>query len=46
MSGSFLYLIAVLNIVILVSIVKVFFGIRRGRYDDEATRAPAQPAWV
>ncbi len=36
MSGSFLYLIAILNIVILVSITKVFFSIRRGAYDDEA----------
>ena len=35
MSGSFLYLIAILNIVILVSITKVFFSIRRGHYDDE-----------
>ncbi len=35
-SGSFLYIIAVLNIVILVSITKVFFRIRHGRYDDEA----------
>jgi nickel/cobalt transporter (NiCoT) family protein len=35
-SGSFLYLIAILNLVILVSITKVFFSIRRGHYDDEA----------
>ena len=35
-SGFFLYLIAVLNIVILVSIVKVFFHIREGKYDDQA----------
>jgi high-affinity nickel-transport protein len=35
-SGSFLYLIAILNIVILVSITKVFFRIRHGQYDDEA----------
>src|ERR1700676_5219865 len=35
-SGTFLYLIAVLNLVILVSITKVFLGIRRGHYDDEA----------
>jgi high-affinity nickel-transport protein len=34
-SGVFLYLIAALNIVILVSIVKVFLDLRRGRYDDE-----------
>jgi nickel/cobalt transporter (NiCoT) family protein len=35
-SGTFLYLIAVLNLVILVSITKVFLGIRQGHYDDEA----------
>ncbi len=35
-SGAFLYLIAVLNIVILVSITKVFLQIRQGVYDDEA----------
>jgi high-affinity nickel-transport protein len=34
-SGFFLYLIAALNIVILVSIVKVFVNLRRGHYDDE-----------
>jgi high-affinity nickel-transport protein len=34
-SGFFLYVIAALNIVILVSIVRVFFDLRRGRYDDE-----------
>jgi high-affinity nickel-transport protein len=33
-SGFFLYLIAALNIVILVSIVRVFRDMRRGRYDD------------
>jgi nickel/cobalt transporter (NiCoT) family protein len=35
-SGTFLYLIAILNIVILVSITKVFFSIRRGVYDEDA----------
>ncbi len=35
-SGSFLYIIAILNVVILVSITKVFFRIRKGEYDDEA----------
>ena len=35
-SGFFLYLIAALNVVILVSVMKVFFGLRHGRYDDEA----------
>jgi len=34
-SGFFLYLIAALNVVILVSIVRVFRDMRRGIYDDE-----------
>ena len=33
-SGTFLYLIALLNLVILVSIVRVFREMRRGRYSD------------
>src|SRR6266516_3685038 len=33
-SGTFLYLIALLNLVVLVSIIKVFREMRRGRYDD------------
>ncbi|HET9092583.1 MAG TPA: HoxN/HupN/NixA family nickel/cobalt transporter [Acidimicrobiales bacterium] len=33
-SGFFLYLIAALNLVILVSIVRVFREMRQGRYDD------------
>lgn len=33
-SGSFLYLIAILNLVILVSIVKLFVQMRQGRFDD------------
>jgi high-affinity nickel-transport protein len=33
-SGFFLYIIAALNVVILVSIVKVFMELRRGEYDD------------
>src|ERR1039458_2083877 len=33
-SGFFLYLIAALNIVILVSIVRVFKDMRKGKYDD------------
>jgi high-affinity nickel-transport protein len=33
-SGIFLYLIAALNVVILVSIVRVFMDLRRGRYND------------
>src|SRR4051795_6989012 len=34
-SGTFLLLIALLNVIVLVSIVKVFIELRRGRYDDE-----------
>jgi nickel/cobalt transporter (NiCoT) family protein len=34
-SGTFLYLIAALNIVVLFSIVKVFREMREGTYDDE-----------
>jgi high-affinity nickel-transport protein len=33
-SGAFLYLIAIINLMILVSIVKVFRAMRRGRYDE------------
>jgi high-affinity nickel-transport protein len=35
-SGAFLYLIAALNIVILIGIVKVFREIKSGRYDEAA----------
>ncbi len=35
-SGTFLYAIAAINLVILVGIVKVFRDIRRGVYDEEA----------
>ncbi len=34
-SGFFLYLIAVLNVVVLISILRVFRDMRRGIYDDE-----------
>ncbi len=34
-SGSFLYLIALLNLVVLVGIVKVFIGMRKGHFSDE-----------
>jgi high-affinity nickel-transport protein len=34
-SGFFLYLIAGLNVIILVSIVRVFLNMRQGRYNDE-----------
>ena len=33
-SGTFLYIIAILNLIILVSIVRVFREMRQGRYDD------------
>jgi nickel/cobalt transporter (NiCoT) family protein len=33
-SGSFLYVIAILNIMILVSVVRIFFDMRRGVYDE------------
>jgi nickel/cobalt transporter (NiCoT) family protein len=38
-SGFFLFLIAALNVVILISIVKVFREMRAGRYDDEQLEA-------
>ncbi|MBV9293651.1 MAG: HoxN/HupN/NixA family nickel/cobalt transporter [Frankiales bacterium] len=34
-SGGFLYLIAVLNLLVLVGIVRVFLEMRRGQYDDD-----------
>ena len=34
-SGAFLYLIGIVNLVILVGIVKVFRAMRRGEYDEE-----------
>ncbi len=34
-SGTFLYIIAILNIIILVSIVRIFRDMRRGHYDEE-----------
>src|SRR5215813_2279319 len=33
-SGVFLYLIAILNIVVLVGILRVFFRLRRGEFDE------------
>ena len=33
-SGTFLYVIAILNILILVSILRIFFAMRRGAYDE------------
>jgi high-affinity nickel-transport protein len=38
-SGTFLYLIAILNLVILVGIVRVFIEMRRGRYNDQELEA-------
>src|SRR6201996_8584203 len=38
-SGTFLYIIALLNVVILVGIVKVFREMRSGRYNDEELNA-------
>jgi high-affinity nickel-transport protein len=38
-SGIFLYLIAILNLVVLVGIIKVFREMRRGRYNDEELEA-------
>ncbi len=35
-SGTFLYIIAVINLVILVGIIRVFRDMRRGTYDDAA----------
>ncbi|MGH9104092.1 MAG: HoxN/HupN/NixA family nickel/cobalt transporter [Acidimicrobiales bacterium] len=34
-SGGFLYVIAALNVLVLVGIVKVFVGMRRGQYDND-----------
>jgi high-affinity nickel-transport protein len=34
-SGGFLYLIAILNLVVLVSILRIFRDMRRGEYDEE-----------
>jgi nickel/cobalt transporter (NiCoT) family protein len=35
LSGSFLYVIAILNVLILVSIVRIFFQMRAGAYDED-----------
>jgi len=35
-SGAFLYVIAALNVVILVSVARAFVGMRKGRYDEAA----------
>jgi len=41
-SGTFLYLIAALNLVILWGIVRVFFNMRRGEYDERALEQQLQ----
>src|SRR3984885_12245937 len=41
-SGSFLYLIAALNVVILVGIIKVFREMKSGRYDEAALEQQLQ----
>jgi high-affinity nickel-transport protein len=38
-SGSFLMIIAMLNLLVLISIVKVFRELKHGKYDDEALEA-------
>ena len=38
-SGFFLYLIAALNVVILVSILRVFIDMRKGLYDDDSSKS-------
>ena len=41
-SAGFLYLIAVLNLIVLAGIFKVFRGIRRGTYDEQELEAQLQ----
>ena len=41
-SGVFLYLIGIINLVVLVGILKVFREMRGGQYDEAAARGPAQ----
>jgi high-affinity nickel-transport protein len=42
LSAGFLYLIAVLNLIVLVGIFKVFRGMRRGTYNEEELEAQLQ----
>ncbi len=35
-SGTFLYIIGILNLIILIGIVRVFRGMKRGEYDEQA----------
>jgi len=41
-SGSFLYLIGILNIVILIDVIRVFREMRQGTYDEERLEAQLQ----
>ena len=43
-SGFFLYLIAALNFMVMVSIVRVFLDMRRGRYDEAELEGAAEQA--
>ena len=38
-SGTFLYVIGIINLVVLVGILKVFRRMRRGAYDEQAIEA-------
>ena len=43
-SGIFLYIIAALNIVILIGIIKVFRELKTGRFDEERSRSSCRSA--
>ena len=43
-SGSFLYVIAAINVVILAGIIRVFREMRTGRYDEAGARGAAGQA--
>ena len=45
-SGFFLYLIAALNIIVLVGIVRVFREMRTGKYDDAELERQLEQAWA
>ena len=45
-SGTFLYVIAAINVVILLGIVKVFREMRTGRYDEEQLEEQLEQSWV
>lgn len=42
LGGGFLYLIAILNLVILVGVLKLFFAMRKGTYSEEELEAQLQ----